>query len=493
VQPRTATIWPTGNQEQSGDFQGLAQQVTDDLLDRSELAGAQCLVALVHLTDMHVIDASSPARVEHLELVADDPVFAPMSPMHRPHELLANHALQALVDTINTDPIAPVSGRQFDLALLTGDCIDNAQHNELGAYLSIVGGGTWSLPYDGVQSVAAASEHGFWCPEPDVVDRWKTERGFPAFPGLLKAIDRPVTSGGLGVPFRAVLGNHDVMRQGTAFSTPALEKIAVGAFKASGLPSGFRPADVVGAYLKEPAQFNIGAPQRGIAPDPGRRVVTNREWVHVHGYDSHDAVLDVEGVRLITLDTNHPGGNFNGSLGRAQLAWLEDRIRETTSVVILASHHGPASLDNTTWPIEATEQERAERLLAEEIRRVLHSHSQVIAWLSGHRHVHRVQHLADPEGRNEGIWSITTASVIDWPSQARSVEVLKTRSGKTVIVCTPIDHAGPTMPTADAVESIAGLASIHRLIAANAAGGDVGLRRRSGSYSDRSCVLVARS
>jgi hypothetical protein len=49
-----------------------------------------------------------------------------------------------------------------------------------------------------------------------------------------------------------------------------------------------------------------------------------------------------------------------------------------------------------------------------------------------------------------GFWEITTASLIDWPSQVRAVEILRHNDGQVEIVCTLLDHGAPA-------DSLAGL------------------------------------
>jgi metallophosphoesterase (TIGR03767 family) len=466
-------------------------------LDRSNV-----VLSFVHLTDLHVLDASSPARAEHTQLLEHDPSWRVMLPMHRPYELLVNHAVAAMVETVRQ------RWGDVDFALITGDCIDNAQHNELEMYLALIGGGSASMVYDGVQS-PAGHVPGFWCPEPDVADDWKRLYGFPAVPGLLEAIQQPIISKGLGVPTLVVSGNHDVMRQGTAFTSSALESIAIGSRKATGMPPGFDPPDKLAAYLSDPASYNVGAPDRPVRSDVSRRMVTPDEWLAAHtaryllpgssplggtvGRGS-DGVVDTERIRIITLDTNHPAGHYQGSMGAAQVAWLRERISETQKWVVLATHHGLAALTNDTRDVGLT-MSAEERLLSEAVARVLHQHPNVVAWFSGHRHVNRVVHHAHPEGRTEGFWEITTSSLIDWPSQARHVKFVLSDSDELLIVCTPTDHQGPTNPSLDSDLDVWNIASLHRQLCANwgRQHAEALMAAAAGTLADQRCILLARS
>ena len=109
---------------------------------RNDLGGAQAagytevLLTLAHLTDTHVLDSASPARAEWVQLEANDPSFRPLLHMHRPYDALTAWALHAHIDAIAQDPSPPGSSNAFDLVVSTGDNIDNAQRNELDAYLA---------------------------------------------------------------------------------------------------------------------------------------------------------------------------------------------------------------------------------------------------------------------------------------------------------------------------------------------------------------------
>jgi hypothetical protein len=72
---------------------------------------------------------------------------------------------------------------------------------------------------------------------------------------------------------------------------------------------------------------------------------------------------------------------------------------------------------------------------------------------------------------------VTTGSLVDWPCQARLVEVFRTRDGRLAIGCTMLDHDGE------------GLAGLHRELAGNAP--YVGFDgERSGRPLDRNTILL---
>lgn len=424
---------------------------------RTELGGTpsssagQTLVSLLHLSDAHVMDTASPARCEWIELLAEDPYWKPLLHMHRPYEALTHWALAEHVQWLRRHPQAPWSRRAYDLALCTGDNIDNAQANELQAFVSILGGGRTALSaYGGVHEPGHELGTGawpFWCPDTDTPDLWKP-LGYPLVPGFVERASAELHSPGLGFAWASVPGNHDVMRQGTALPNPAIEALAVADHKALACRPGWHPADPLTAFVEQPERFSDG-PGRQIAASTLRRAVDLREWLAAHMQHgasgvgqaqlragSADSYIDTEHVRIILLDTNHPAGDYQGSIGAAQIEWLEARLREVEQggrLAVLASHHGSASLINTRG-------DDPERLLAQALTDAAHRHPCVVAWLVGHRHIHRVTPHPQPEGRAGGFWEITTASLIDWPSQTRAVEIIRHADGTLEIVCTLQDH-----------------------------------------------------
>ena len=464
---------------------------------------SRTVVRLVHLSDLHVIDVASPARAEWVELLGDDPKWRPLLHMHRPYEALTHWALAAHVDAIHRDPAAPWTGGAYDLALSTGDNIDNAQRNELDAYLAIMAGGRTQLAASGgPQDPAGGLDAGttapsapvepwpFWCPIPGVVDTWKP-LGYPAVDDYFERVDATLSSPGVGIPWASLPGNHDLMRQGTSLTNQRLESIAVGPTKSLQRPLGFLPDDPSTMFVEAPERFSCG-PMRPVPSDPDRRAIDLEEWFAAHAAagavgddDDHvretgagcgDKIIDVADVRIVVLDTNHPDGDYQGSIGTAQLAWLDERLTEVDTepgrYAIIASHHGSASLDNVRGG-------RPDRLLGDAMLDVVHRHPCAIAWLVGHRHIHRIEPRPGAAG---GFWEISTGSIIDWPSQVRAVEVVEHADGTIEIVTTLLDHGAP----ADS------LAALHRDVARRFAGSSAAAMAGGPGDGDARLVLPVR-
>ncbi len=511
----TALVRTTEHRLVPSDPRGYARIVSapgETQTFRSELGGdpaalargrGRVLLRLLHVTDTHVMDAGSPARSDWVEARATEKKWHPLLHMARPHDLLANWGAAAFCAAINAS-----AGDGTDAVIFTGDNTDNAQRNELDAFIALAGGGSFAFPYEGPQRSSWADDSRsndplhltpsglwpFWLPDGGRPDRFHSEFGFPRVNGLLDAASAPLSTPGVGMAWLAALGNHDVMRQGTVFTTPEIERIAVGSWRALGGPVGFDPADPLAAYLEEPTLFSNGEPRFQLTADSGRRAVSTAESVRTLAAagaapgarrvdDGTDFVHDTEHVRIIVLDTNHPTGHYQGSVGLAQLAWLDDRLREAQDrPVLVASHHGSVSLDNTYENPDPTD-----RRLAADLEAALLRYGNVVAWIAGHRHVHRIRPLANPATGLAGLWEITTSSTIDWPCQIRAVEIVAGDDGSIGVHTEVLDH--------DAVEArhdvldARSIAAWHREIALNSDRAD-GRSGREGTPSDRNTYLA---
>lgn len=420
----------------------------DHLVPRTDLAplptgSGQVLARLGHVSDLHVLDAASPMRFEWIETLAHDPRWRPLLHMHRPQETLVPWAVAAHVDEIRAEG-------SIDLLVSTGDNIDNAQQNELDVYLGLLAGGEVHLPATGSPQDAWGGPDGepwpYWSPRADVVDTWKP-RGYPVVDDLLERTTHPIRSAGLELPWTSLPGNHDLMCQGTSPITDELHRAAVGDRKALFPPDGFEPADALTLFVDEPEAF-LGIRERPITADPTRRAVTLQEWVAAHamagalGWSGStptgraDTVVHLDAFSLVILDTNHPHADYQGSIGRFQLIWLDEVLAEADRdgrLVVIASHHGPDSLVNERG-------DDPDRLLAGPLLDVVHRHRCVVLWLTGHRHIHRITPRPGPSG---GFWEITTASIIDFPCERRTIELRRHTDGTVEIASHVRGHRAP--------------------------------------------------
>lgn len=466
------------------------------------------LLNIAHFTDIHVIDAQSPARVEFLDRYADPGngcESVPFSSAFRPQEPMTLHVLEAMVRRLREVEVSPLTGSKIQSVVCTGDNIDNEQLNELRWFIETMDGGqkvssNSGSPdgYEGVQS-AEFGDAEYYHPDAGVTDKYKQLYGFPDYPSLLDDVILPFSATGVGIPWYQTFGNHDGLLQGNAPRNEVLEAIAIGPAKVMGLPPGVNPCDSFDTLRNNPSAF-IAAPVTPVTADGKRRIVTRAEYIEEmfnttgspkgHGLsdrNKQDGTAywhsdDHPGFRFIGLDTVNPGGVSEGSIGAAQLAWLEQKLIEVSSryydasgaevntdaddrLVILFSHHGLRSLENpvaTPDPREPASNDLP-RMTAGEVEAVVQRFPNVIAWVNGHSH----ENIVVPrKGSHGGFWDIGTAAHIDWSCQSRLLEVLDNRDGTLSIFSTMIDHAAPAVPGAES-DRVLRLASISRELAAN--------------------------
>ena len=461
------------------------------------------LATVVHLTDVHLIDAQSPGRVEFLDRYADAPTKAiPFDSAWRPQETLTGQVAEAMIQRINAIGRGPVTGRAFDCAVSTGDVVDNCQLNELGWHVGLLDGGQTITPnsggpgYEGVQDADPLTQDGhYW--HPDVMDPagdlLKSQHGFPVVPGMLAAAVAPFPATGLKTRWFATHGNHDGLLSGNAPPNPVLDAVLTGPIKVVSLPAGVSPGDLAtGLAAQDPAVLTAlaTAPGRPVAADARRRSIGIADWVDAHlsspavpgpkGHGLTEAMkasgdlyhsFDIApGVLGVSLDTCARGGYADGSIYEGQLAWLAGVLKAASSakggtdrLVVLFSHHNLATLDNPVPdPTKPTEQ----RVPSAAIEALLHEHPNVVAWVNGHSHVNRVLPHPHPSGAG-GFWEILTAAHVDWPQQSRIVEIADNKDGTLSIFGTIVDHAGPARAASVAPGRVLDLAGLSRELSFN--------------------------
>lgn len=479
------------------------------------------LAAIVHLTDVHVVDAQSPARVEFT-----DQLPGPFESAHRPQETLSVQVGAAMVDRVRSLARGPVTGRPFDVAVSTGDNVDNQQHNELEWFMALLDGGSVTPSsgdpdrYEGVQdaTVGLGYYNSYWHPDPppgsNPADSYKALHGFPELPGLLDAAIAPLASAGLDIPWYSTYGNHDGLLQGNApgelpGGVAPLDPVATGPLKVTAVATALEPSDLSSAVsalpgvLADPTVVANPGLVRPVTADPARRAVTVTEWIQRHldspaapGPSGHGYTEEMlasrqlyyafpisDAVLGISLDTVNHGGYADGSIGDAQLAWLEQQLiavhgtyhdaggttvstGHADRLVVLFSHHNLYTLENPfPDPFAPDDPRRGFAALQALLRRF----PNVVAWVNGHSHVNRITPVPDPTGQTGGLWEISTAAHIDWPEQARLVEIVDNCDGTLSIFGTLIEHAGPASVelTDPAAATPLELASLSRELSAN--------------------------
>jgi len=471
-----------------GEKHTFRYELTDaDIAERFQIGTR--LACFAHLTDLHVTDVQSPARFEFINHEYGDPRFRELLPMHRPQEVLNEHAIAAMVRALNAIAAAPITGSRVELAVMSGDAVDNAQWNELSTFAALLDGGavhpdSGGERYEGVQS-AGWPDDIFWKPDGGIKneDLMRRAYGFPHLPGLIERALRPFQSSGLRVPWLGCHGNHEEVSQGVGIVTPELAAAMVGFHKPIRLPDGLDLDNAFDTFVRRPEAFMAGL-DLPVTPDAARRPFTRAEFVAaIRQEGTAYYVHDTAAVRFVVLDTVCTAGGADGCIDEDQVRWLERRLTEARDrPVVIVSHHTLDTLGNKR-------RAGGSRYIdADELLEVVHRAGNVVLWINGHVHANLIR--PHPDARNGGgFWEVTTSSLVDWPCQSRVVEVFEAGDGLLAIACTMVDHDGSAI--ANGGDATTYLAGLHRELAGNVpvAGFDSG---RAGTLVDRNVILPVR-
>ena len=484
---------------------------------------AEVIAAFIHMSDIHICDAASPARLEFLDRIADpdNPLSAmvPYIGTYRAQEFLTTQVLEAMVVAANQIKKAPLTGAAIDAVVITGDVVDNAQSNELNWYKTILDGGLVNPKSgDPVRSEASHSSnadlydihyyHPDGPPNGLPADRPHILHDFPHFKGALTGSETAFRAQGLTHKWLAVHGNHDALLQGTALPTAELNVIAQGSQKLSGLQDFADLANLFTGFGEVGPALYPGIDHlttNEVTADEARALVNLEEWVDIHTNCNHDHGLDKEQsqtaywfrnigaeLRLIALDTVNRFGGWQGCLHREQFEWLEEVLEVSKEkYVVIAAHHPLENLFNGYAPVGV-----ALPALETEVQALLERYPNVILWFAGHVHDHKISQRKNSDGTH-GFWEIRTASHIDWPQQSRVIEIVRSNNKKIAIGTVVFDHAGPAdfNGSPDELANPVALAGLSRLLAANdwqrQAEGPFNIQHLEGQPEDRNIWLWA--
>ncbi len=482
---------------------------------RGELAAAKAgradrrstLASFVQLTDLHLTDVQHPLRYEFLR---SGRVSA-----WRPHEALTVVGAVSLVERVNALRYGPATGAPLSFAMTTGDNTDNNAKVELDWFLTAMSGGRITpntgdpRRYEGVQDSGLRE---FWHPDSALRDADK-KLGFPRLDGFLKAALREVNSPGLRMPWYSTIGNDDDLNGGSyAFGGGFLADFATGRRKIQLIPAADAKkladpekvgADPTGKRMRELLRTHARG-LRTMTPDERRAPFTPHEYLGAHldprhavaGSVSHGYTranleagtlyytfrvsADVIGV---SLDFTDPGGHYTGSIGTAQLRWLERTLKaHRDQHVIVFSHHYSRSMKNMNRDPARPKEARHS---GAELVALFQRHPQVVAWINWHSHKNEIT-------PRKTFWEITTASHVDFPQLARVIELVDNRDGTLSLFTTLIESAAPYR--ADHTDlSQTGLAALYRELAFNGPGPQHRPRRRPARPQHRTASCASGS
>jgi metallophosphoesterase (TIGR03767 family) len=336
------------------------------------------LAAFVQMTDLHVVDDQSPARVEWLDRLTDngDPGYDYAS-SYRPHEMFSTHIVDAMCQAIRSVGRGPRTNLPLGFTMVTGDAIDNCQFNETRWYIDLLDG-VPIVPDSGLIGVDESVSNTFgdmmhdwayWAPEdfvyPYGTDKYTGRYGYPRVPGVMAAARAELRSTGLGMPWYTTYGNHDGEIQGNfpedpdfliSLLFPDMNAIAVGSDKAYSSSSALGPN-------ADPLDYRDMLKNRYVVPvaaDDKRRFINLGQFVHEHfttagSPPGHGFTADSDFSTLCYAIPQNPGDLVqglvvntaasmyaDGQIHEGQMRWLETQLRAGSSKYLVPTVPPPA-------------------------------------------------------------------------------------------------------------------------------------------------------
>lgn len=407
--------------------------------------------------DIHITDKESPNQLIYLQRL--HPTMPVGAAIYSGNMLYTTHVLDAAVQTVN----ALHKRNPIDFGLSLGDTVNSTQYNELRWYLDVLDGKIIA-PSSGIHLGA------------DTIDYQK--------PYQAAGLDKTI-------PWYQTLGNHDHFWMGSIPVDHGLRK---------DLRQSYLTDEVfaTGDVLRDPRKItsrdyymgvldgstpygdvkyagpvgSFSSPPK-VAADPDRRSLLRTEWMNEffktsstpvgHGFNLTNANNGFAcysfmpksniPIKVIVLDNTQKeddgsvGIHGHGFLDQARWAWLKKELADGDAAdqLMIIAAHVPINVEVTAprsemgWWTDAQNAVTLPNLIAE-----LHSHPNLIMWLSGHRHLNTVKAFVSPDpvhAPEKGFWQVETPSLRDFPQQLRTFEIYLNSDYTLSIVTTNVDPA----------------------------------------------------
>ena len=451
----------------------LKAEVRTDLMpasyDVSATSKKAKLLSFFTISDIHITDKEAPNQMIHVGRMVES-LMAISASLYSPVMMCSTHVLDAAIQTVN----ALHAQSPIDFGLSLGDVCNSSQYNELRWYIDV---------FDGKVIHPSSGAH----LGADSIDYQKPFKAA----GLNKAI-----------PWYQTLGNHDhfylgsfpvdnKLRPDLRASYTSDTVFSAGNVLANvhnikdhtyymGVIDGSTPYGEI-KYAGKASDFP--SPPK-VAADPNRRPVGKEEWIGEffktstkpvgHGFNPANAKTGFAcysfqpkstlPLKVIVLDNTQRADDGSldihghGFLDLERWNWLKAELAagDAAGQLMIIAAHIPLVVEelNPPAPIPAgkTQSQMAwwvnpdptaavqnavdlPGLIAE-----LHSHPNLLMWLSGHRHLNTVKAFvgATPE---TGFWQVETSSLRDFPQQFRTFDIHLNSDYSISIVTTNVDPA----------------------------------------------------
>lgn len=375
--------------------------------------GRRSLAWFVQVSDFQLVDDESPTRLGSLDNPVADGAL-------RAQEAYVAHVISA---TSRTLARIEATDRPYDFGIVTGDCADSAQSNELDWVIAVMNG-----------------EHALETDSGDDDD---------PLPGPGNDPKDPFDPVPFPAPWLYVAGNHDVELVGVTAPTAADRTRVTGAFAPTGtrdyrrwfgpVARGPVVADDRRALVDRATIAARLAADTTTTPGPaghGFTATTDTTFGANYVYDAIPGFL-----RVIALDTSDDTGGSPGLVHRATVDhFFAPALAQAETdhvLVVVASHHATAEIDTLA---DSAGSPVADAVPPAELESLVAGHANVIAWLVGHRHDNRIRAIAGSDATHPGYWEVMTTAIADWPSQARFLEIVDNGNGTLSLFGTLVDY-----------------------------------------------------
>lgn len=442
------------------------------------------------------MDPTSPVHTVLSVFRPNDPLSDRSDFYYRPQDSLSVHVLDAMIRRLNSMASGPIANRPFDFYISTGDSSDRRATNEVLAFIETLNGeetSAFAVPgiTTSMQSPVTLPPNVarfVWQPVPSKIKTgsrvWQDRYGFPNAANLLSSASKSIKTEGANVPWYSGFGNHDTMiPQGpNGFGTPNqtyYSFISTGDKFPLDIPLNMDFSRFMKAidYPTHSELSSIVKSMPGVTVEASnkRRAMSKTEFMSAHlinpgphGPTGHGFTMDnirtgrtyytfplANGILGIMLDTTDPTGGGGGSLGREQAKWLESELNKVSplrydaqgepihtnvanQMVVLFSHHPSV----TFQPQKSLDFDPGSISSEGKILDFLGRYPNLILWVNGHMHRNHVWERPSILGRY-GFWEVNTASHIDHPQQARTIEILDNNDGTISIFGIMVNHSDP--------------------------------------------------
>ena len=417
------------------------------------------LLSFFAISDIHIGDKEAPdqAIFEAYQLMGGN------SSAYSPVMSYTTQVLDAAVQTIN----ALHKTTPFDMGISLGDACNDIQYNEIRWYIDILVGGKTIQPSSGAHLGAGTIDYQkpYYAVGLDPAIPWYQTMGNHDHFWLGSD---PVTAVPMGTPQNpAATADLRATYTGSNVITLPQRGSSNGQFFYAGVVDGSTALEQIASV--GPVTNSNTAMSIPSGADPNRYAMTRNQWMSefitsgttvVSGTNpvGHGFTVAASGsgfacysfvpksnipIKVIVLDDTDGDNDVvtdeytHGTLDAARWAWLQSELAlgDSNNQLMIIAAHVPIMMQNPSsdganassagWLDPSTNgTSNGSAVSQAQLMTELHSHPNLLMWLSGHLHLNVVTPLPDPSlDPTRGFWEVETSSLRDLPQQLRTFQI----------------------------------------------------------------------